>query len=154
MLSQDILSDDGSLLIKSDIPLTQQVISILAHLKNAGAVKLVAADGGEAASDDTEGDGVFANFQPGPENDGRKMAFDSESPPTERLTRAMKGDTTWEKCLPAIEIPEGSTLARDIYTTDGRLYMYAGSRLTGKIISMLRDLQKLENLETGIWIAT
>ena len=66
----------------------------------------------------------------------------------------MKGIAGWEKSLPASEIPEGATLTRDIYTTDGRLYMYAGAELTGKVISILRDLQDLENLKTDIWIAT
>jgi len=45
-------------------------------------------------------------------------------------------------------------LSRDIYNADGRLYMYAGTELTGKIISILKDLQDLETLTTNIWIAT
>ena len=82
------------------------------------------------------------------------MAFDSEGPPTERFTHAMRGDAGWEKPVPASEIPEDAILTRDIYTTDGRLYMYAGAELTGKVVSILRDLQDLENLKTDNWIAT
>ncbi len=136
--------------------LTQQVISILAHLCKVGAVALSSMEIEETTDQPGPGSeppGVFANFSPTPENDGRTMAFDSEGPPTERFTQAMKGIAGWEKPVPAGEIPEGVILTRDIYTTDGRLYMYAGAELTGKVISILRDLQDLENLTTDIWIA-
>ena len=159
VLAEDIRANDGSQLIKRDIPLTQQVISILAHLCKVGAVALSSmeieeSEGKPGPRPDSEPPGVFANFSPTPENDGRTMAFDSEGPPTERFTHAMKATAGWEKPVPASEIPEGAILTRDIYTTDGRLYMYAGADLTGKVVSILRDLQDLENLKTDIWIAT
>lgn len=157
-LSRDLCSKDGSLFVKKNIPMTQQIISILAHLKKVGAVKLaekiekLEMTGVETAGADTEDLGVFANFLAGPENDGRTRAFESESPPSQRFAHALRGDFGWEKSVPAHEIPEGATLTRDIYTVDGRLYMYAGSKLTGKVISILRDLQDLENLQSNIWI--
>lgn len=153
VLAQDILSKDGSLLIKSKIPLTQQVISILAYLKNAGALKLASIDAEAAGAGDIEGNGVLAKFSAGPENDGRTKAFNSEGPPSERFNRAMKGQTGWEKPVPAGDIPYGAHLTRDLYTADGRLYMYAGSELTEKVISILQDLEDLENLKTKIWVA-
>ncbi len=158
-LSRDISSKDGSLLVKKKIPMTQQVISILAHLKKVGAIKLAenvekpGVVGVETAGLDTGDSGVFANFLAGPENDGRTAAFESESPPSQGFAHALRGDFGWEKSVPAHEIPEGATLTRDIYTVDGRLYMYAGSKLTGKIISILGDLQDLENLQSNVWIA-
>ncbi len=156
VLSEDIQAKDGSQFIKKDIPLTQQIISILAHLCKVHAVTLASMeiekteDKSGPASDPP---GVLANFSPTPENDGQTMAFDSEGPPTERFTHAMKGIAGWERPVPADEIPEDAILTRDIYTTDGRLYMYAGAELTGKVVSILRDLQDLENLQTDIWIA-
>ncbi len=65
----------------------------------------------------------------------------------------MQGDYSWDVRVRADEIPENATLARDIYTADGRLYMHAGNELTAKFISILKDLQDLENLTTDIWIA-
>ncbi len=157
VLAEDIQAKDGSQFIKKGIPLTQQVISILAHLRKVGALALssmeIEGPGGKPEPG-SEPPGVFAAFSSTPENDGRTMAFDSEGPPTERLSHAMRGAAGWEKSVPASEIPDGATLTRDIYTADGRLYMYAGSELTGKVISILRDLQELENLKTDIWIST
>ena len=40
ILSQDIYSQDGSLFIKKGTPLTQQVVSILAHLGRSGVLKM------------------------------------------------------------------------------------------------------------------
>lgn len=152
-LSRDITTKDGSLFVKKNIPMTQQIISILAHLKKVGAVKLAEeVEKIETALEEPGDDGVFANFSPGPENDGSTMAFDSETPASPGFARALKNDFDWEKQVPANEIPEGAILTRDIYTADGRLYMYAGSELTGKVISILCDLQDLENLTKNIWI--
>ena len=153
ILSQDLFSPDESLLIKKGIPLTQQVVSILAHLYKVGRLKLP--PGGEIAvsAPGTYPNGIFANFSPVPGETDPVAAFESESPPSEGFTHAIKGDFDWEKLVPAEEIPEGATLARDIYTADGRLYMHAGNKLTGKFISILKDLQDLGNLTSNIWIA-
>ncbi len=152
ILSQDLCSQDGSLFIKKGIPLTQQIVSIIAHLCKVGALKLPF--GGEIAVFDpgTESTGVFANFSPVPGETDPVSAYESESPPSERFTRAMQGDYSWDVRVRADEIPEGATLARDIYTDDGRIYMHAGDKLTAKIISILKDLQDLENLTSDIWI--
>ena len=152
ILSQDLSSQDGSLFIKKGIPLTQQIVSIIAHLCKVGALKLPF--GGEIAVIDPEPgqNGVLANFSPVPGETDPVSAYESESPPSERFIRAMQGDYSWDVRVRADEIPENATLARDIYTADGRLYMHAGNKLTAKFISILKDLQDLENLTSDIWI--
>ncbi|MCH7937226.1 MAG: hypothetical protein IH994_09070 [Proteobacteria bacterium] len=160
ILSQDLSSRDDSLFIKKTyslfikkgIPLTQQIVSILAHLCKAGALKLP--PGGEIAvtSPESGPNGVYADFSPVPGETDPVPAYESENPPSERFIHAMQGDYSWDVRVRADEIPEGATLARDIYTADGRLYMHAGNKLTAKIISLLKDLQDLENLTSDIWI--
>lgn len=153
ILSQDIYSKDGSLFIKKGIPLTQQVVSILAHLGKIGAIKLPASGEIAISAPEKEPNGVFANFSPVPGETDPVPAYESESSPSEGFTRAMGGDYGWERSVPADEIPEGATLARDIYTADGRLYMHAGNILTAKFVSILIDLRDLRNLTSDIWIA-
>ena len=152
ILSQNLFSQDDSLFIKKGIPLTQQVVSIIAHLGKVGAIKLPPS--GEIAVIDPETlqNGVFADFSPVPGETGPVSACESENPPSERFTRAMQGDYTWDVRVRADDIPEDAILARDIYTADGRLYMHAGDKLTARIISILNDLRDLENMTSDIWI--
>jgi len=43
----------------------------------------------------------------------------------------------------AENVVAGSVLAHNIYTTDGRMYLPAGSELTPRITNLLRDLSEL-----------
>ena len=80
-------------------------------------------------------------------------AYESENPPSEGFAHAVRGDYAWERQAPAHEIPGGATLARDIYTVDGRLYMHAGNKLSVFMVALLKDLQDLGHLPTETWIA-
>ena len=55
---------------------------------------------------------------------------------------------------PLDELQEDAILARDVYTADGRLFMFAGTTLTPRIISILGDLNDLGHGESSIWIAS
>ena len=46
----------------------------------------------------------------------------------------------------------GSILAHDIYTTDGRSYLPAGSEVTVRITTLLRDLCELGNISSELRI--
>lgn len=58
------------------------------------------------------------------------------------------------RLCPIGEVQEGSVIARDIHTADGRLLMHAGTELTPRVISILNDLHDLEHPVKEIWVAT
>jgi len=53
---------------------------------------------------------------------------------------------------PLEDVPVGAVLARDVYTADGRLFMSAGYAVSGRVISILIDLQDLGHPVKSIWI--
>lgn len=50
------------------------------------------------------------------------------------------------------DVPQGSILAKDVHTADGRLFMHAGAQLTPRVISILQDLRELNHPVDSIWI--
>jgi len=124
VLARELRTTDGSLFLALDTELTGQVLDILHHLDENGVLKLDTGAGGAA--------GVFVRA--------------SDSAPT-----PVRGGP--ERRVVPDEIPDGSNLARDLFLSDGRLYLPVGSELTPRIIAIIRDLHELGNIDQDIHIA-
>ena len=65
-------------------------------------------------------------------------------------SKTIEGETTRVNSLE--ELPTNATLAEDIYLTDGRLFLPIGDRLTGRSVSLIKDMVELDRLKLGFLI--
>lgn len=63
-------------------------------------------------------------------------------------------DEGGERSCPLSELPDDAHLSRDIFTADGRLFMHAGTQLTPLIISIMLDLEDMNQQVDHIRIKT
>lgn len=82
-----------------------------------------------------------------PETTGAPSQYDTAGAPSQY-------DKGGERSCPLRELPDDAHLSRDVFTADGRLFMHAGTQLTPLIISILRDLEDMDQQVDHIRIKT
>lgn len=75
------------------------------------------------------------------------LGLDDSKPVSTQRAKQLDG----YRC-PLEQVKPGSTLARDVHTADGRLFMHAGSHISERVISILNDLQDLGHPVDAIWL--
>ena len=141
VLSRDIHTVDGRPFVKSGIDVTLLVASIITNLDSLGVLGL------EKRVDD-EFSGIYVKLtDKRPTDLGEPNSSDARI--TESLPATFAGSS---KTVSVNEVEAGSILAHDIYTTDGRSYLPAGSEVTVRITTLLRDLCELGNISSELRI--
>jgi len=126
LLSRELKTQDGSLLLAVGTPLTDQVVTIVRLLNEIGKLSLNVED-----VDSEEKSGLYI-----------------------KLSAAHGVDYSNVQRVAVENLHEGAVLARDIYMRDGRRYAVAGSIITDRLISLLRDLEELGHLDREILVAS
>ena len=126
LLSRELKTQDGSLLLAVGTPLTDQVVTIVRLLNEIGKLSLNVED-----VDGEEKSGLYI-----------------------KLSAAHGVDYSNVQRVAVENLHEGAVLARDIYMRDGRRYAVAGSIITDRLISLLRDLEELGHLDREILVAS
>lgn len=124
LLSQELQTPDGSTLMTVGTPLTAQVVAIIQHLDEIDKVSL--------HTDLIDG------------NELRGLYVKTSEAPGVDYTNVTR--------ISPENLKEGAVIARDVYMTDGRRYAVAGTALTARLISLIRDLEDLGHLDREIWV--
>ncbi len=88
------------------------------------------------------------------ESDAWAHLLEEEAEESEHIVETPLGERKLNGYECALDdIPKGAILARDLHTSDGRLFMHAGAQLSPRIISILYDLRELKHPVDSIWVA-
>lgn len=123
ILSGDLVTSDGRLVLPDGTPLTAQLVAAIRELARIDAL-------------DHHGE---------PEAGPAGML-------KVRYASARTSDGAPMLRVEAVKVRPGETLARDLFLNDGRPYMVAEASFTPRGVSLLRDLTELGHFRSGIWI--
>lgn len=124
ILSGELRTTDGQLILPDGTPVSPRLAMILQHLNQH---KILAAQ-------------TNSEKQPGP--DSLAVRFDNP--------RSADGDAM--ALVPSVQVQVGAVLANDLFLHDGRPYLPAGATLTDRSVTLLQDLSQLQGTENGVWI--
>ena len=127
VLDRDIVTREGDLLIQKGITLTPLIRTIISHLSQLNLLRLT----------EIEGEPAIHVTEP---------AASAADAPAARPRRGI------ERAIAASDLSVGDELSRNVYTADGRIYMTAGSTLSERWISLLKDLSDLGTIAGEIWV--
>jgi len=136
-LSRDLKAGDGSTFIVAGTQLTSQVVSVLILLEQHQALTFHESAAGHS--------GLFVHAAAGLTDAVKEQ--DAGDDPVGSL-----GSVAEVRVGPD-DIPPNSLVTRNLYLSDGRIYLPAGSRMTPRVIALLRDLYDLGNIDQDIFIA-
>jgi CheY-like chemotaxis protein len=136
VIAEDVKSTEGHVLINAGTRMSSTLAAIVSHLENLGVLSLRANPnnpderGFDVLAD--EGDEESIDFG---EPEGQKFRLDGE-----------------ELRVSPNDLVDGDIVTRNVYTTDGRLYLHAGTEVGPRVNAILRDLHVLKNINSDIWI--
>jgi len=138
VLSRDLLGSDNTVFIPSGIVITKTSGLLISCLDR---LHLLSRQGREH---DDWGAGIHIR----PAEEGREDDSDTKIE-IDANTLTFQGE---EFVVSPSETPEGATLSRDFYTTDGRLHLQTGSEVSPQMVDMLADLHKLGKVGDQLWL--
>ncbi len=142
--AQNIFSSDGSVLISSGTQLTPTVIRLLGQLDRRNALTL--------PSDAKTGRPVVQVMLPPGAEDTPEVVARAPRALARRLTPPARPRGP-ERSVDPTGIQPGQVLSRDVHTTNGAIYLGAGTTLTERHIGVLDNLYETGKLNEKIWIS-